>query len=43
MYLISYRCLASKRLKKTNIYEESQPLQKRNQFMEALTDQLNGH
>lgn len=29
--------------KKTNIYEESQPLQKRNQFMEALTDQLNGH
>lgn len=29
--------------KKPDIYEESQPLQKRNQFMEALTDQLNGH
>lgn len=30
MYLISYRCLASKRLKKKkpNIYEQSQPLQK---------------
>lgn len=55
MYLILYRCLASKKFRKTNDIskEPPTPLQKKSQkaktkpkkkqTMEALTDQLHGH